>query len=80
MGDAMIFEVPRDARCSFAGCTAPATHIACGRGYGDREDRTAMYPPAPAAYCEGHARQVAGEHVARFLVDCPNCGCLFGVG
>jgi hypothetical protein len=73
----MIIEIPRDATCHFEGCARPASHIA--QGLPDWDDDPPAWP-APAAYCEPHAREVAGEGRSEYLVDCPNCGCLFGVG
>jgi len=61
-------------RCSWAGCTKPATVIARGRDYIEPGH------PKPASYCQGHSEKVVREGHAEYKVECPNCGCRFGGG
>jgi len=60
-------------QCSFEGCEAIATEVACGRHDGPRSH------PEPAIYCESHADMVAWEGSPEYTTNCPNCSCFFGV-
>ncbi len=60
---------PGDA-CSF-GCGHPATDVAKGRIPGHDK---------PAVYCVDDAISMARSHGSEYVVNCPNCGCMFGVG
>lgn len=55
--------------CAYKGCDQEATQLATG----DRKDE------APAHYCEKHANKVSDTGSPEYIVDCPNCGCRFGV-
>jgi hypothetical protein len=72
---------PPDMTCRYEGCDRPATTLACGRdGYRpDAGGPDVVGHPRPARYCEEHADRVADEHGPEFHVDCPHCGCQFGV-
>ena len=55
--------------CQYEGCEKLATAIAKGRIH-----------PIINCYCDSHAVTVAEEDDANeYQVDCPNCGCMFGV-
>jgi len=55
--------------CAFEGCENVATEVVKGRtGH-----------PDIGAYCEAHAQEVEVEENPEYVVDCPNCGCRFGV-
>ena len=60
--------------CQWKGCDRPATQLACGQ-----DDWQGGGHPTPAMYCEEHAGQVKDEGCPEYTVDCPNCGCRFGV-
>lgn len=68
----MITEIT--GKCSYERCNEQATHIACGREY---------FTDTPHhntdCYCFLHACMVAKENSPEYTVDCPNCGCAFGV-
>ena len=67
----MITEIT--GKCAYEGCNKLATHIACGRDW----DKTGH--PNVACYCSHHANIVSDERSPEYIVDCPNCGCAFGV-
>lgn len=62
-----------EGKCQYEGCSSLATHIAQGR----MRDNNGH--PKVAVYCEDHAINVADELWPEYNVDCPNCGCMFGV-
>jgi len=57
------------ATCAFGGCTAPADGLALGR----------LAHGRVASFCGAHRGTVADEGSPEYVVDCPHCGCLFGV-
>ena len=64
-------------KCAFEDCTEPATGMACGRDLSRYNEKKGH--PAPAWFCEKHARVVTNENNPEHIVDCPNCRCRFGV-
>lgn len=61
--------------CDFKGCRRVAKRWADSfEGVGDERLGEA------AAYCEQHASKIALGDNPEYIVDCPNCGCRFGVG
>lgn len=68
--------VKAEGICAFEGCEAPAKFIACGR---DSYSKEVLSHSVPACYCDAHMRQVADESNPEYSVECPNCGCCFGV-
>jgi hypothetical protein len=71
----MILEI--HGNCEYPDCHEPATHIASGA----RQAWSGAVPPRPARYCKKHACQVADSAPVGspdLIVECPNCGCLFG--
>ncbi len=67
----MIVEIT--GTCQYENCNKPATTIACGHC------RANIGHPIPACYCDDHAAKVGNEGSPEYTVDCPNCGCRFGV-
>ncbi len=61
----MIIEIT--GKCQYEGCKRNATHIAS-----DRRKIVRLY-------CETHADWVADDDIPEYVVNCPNCGCRFGV-
>jgi hypothetical protein len=61
--------------CEFDGCGEPATDLAKGR----RHFSGNPGHPRVGNYCTKHADVVADEGDPEYVVDCPNCGCQFGV-
>lgn len=72
----MITEIPKDAKCQYEDCDAPATRIACGR---ESYMAEAKRHPNPAVYCDVHASMVTDEGYPEYGHTCPNCGCESGV-
>jgi len=64
-----ISEIKKDKRCEYKGCRKLAKNIVYRRGYG------------LGVYCDKHAEILLDEEWidAEYLVNCPNCGCGFGV-
>lgn len=60
-----------EGTCQFRGCTAKATHIACGDG-----EKAKGFHPVPACYCMDHALKVVHEDGKYSTGKCPNCGCV----
>lgn len=64
-------------QCKYEGCEKEAAQLAMGR---DRftfpESRISMEIDN---YCAAHASVVASYDDPEYIVDCPNCGCKFGV-
>ncbi len=54
--------------CRFPGCKKDAIFLAAG-----------ILNNQPKFYCEEHAVAIADEGNPEYIVDCPNCGCKFGV-
>ena len=70
----MITEIK--GKCQYEECDKEATHIASGRAkYWEPSEGN----PEPGCYCSKHATDVSNEGHPEYDVDCPNCGCLFGV-
>jgi hypothetical protein len=65
-----------EGTCQFEGCSKPAEYIACGR-----ESFIEEKPghPNAACYCEEHMSLIVDERFPEYSIDCPNCGCRFGV-
>lgn len=68
-------------KCAFENCEEPAVFYAAGRRYGNPERKQGH--PGVAKYCAAHAdlvsREPGGTSEPEYIVDCPHCGCLFGV-
>lgn len=63
--------------CEYEGCERPATEIAAGRkSYSECSEKR---HGGVGVYCSVHALMVADEGRPEYTVDCPNCGCAFGV-
>lgn len=60
--------------CRFEDCNKEATTFACERNYLGK-----IGHEVAAWYCEKHAYVVTGEGHPEYVVDCPACGCQFGV-
>jgi hypothetical protein len=54
-------------KCEHTGCDEPAECLAAGR------------KGVVGVYCLNHALEVEDEDRPEYIVDCPNCGCGFGV-
>jgi hypothetical protein len=67
----MIIKI--EGNCQYEDCDKPATCIAQGRSYSWSKGHDL------GLYCEHHADIVSDENSPEYQVDCPNCGCLFGV-
>lgn len=57
--------------CKFHNCTNHATFIASGR--------TRQGDCVTGRFCSEHFPQVVAANHPEYVVDCPNCGCKFGV-
>ena len=57
-----------EGNCQYPGCNNKATCIAYGRS--EKE---------PKLYCDAHAEVVCDQQAPEYVVNCPNCGCSFGV-
>jgi len=64
-----------EGKCQYEECDKPATHIASGRKTYDHKGGHSE----PNFYCEEHAEVVTEERFPEYVVNCPNCGCMFGV-
>lgn len=66
--------IKAEGTCMYHNCELPATTLACEKinKWGDYRDEIGMF-------CEEHARKVADTRIPEYIVDCPNCGCIFGV-
>lgn len=73
----MVREVKSGEKCQFEGCEAEATQVACGRAA--NESYGPAGHPRPNVYCDAHGYQVSDERSPEYIVECPNCGCGFGV-
>lgn len=58
-----------DETCAYDECEAPATDLAAAR----ESERSAR------GYCRAHAEIVADSSSPEYVVECPHCGCAFGV-
>ena len=56
-------------KCEYEDCNEPAEFPAKGR----------TEHPNVGVYCTVHSMMVADEDWPEYMVDCPNCGCGFGV-
>ena len=65
-------ELKPGTKCQFEGCDQPATDLATGR-------EGSNYTYKLGAYCSDHAWEIAEIDSPEYNVDCPNCGCRFGV-
>lgn len=54
--------------CEYEGCTNKADHVVY-----DREEEVVK------CLCSIHEYEVADSQAPEYIVDCPNCGCKFGV-
>lgn len=55
-------------KCEYKGCDRDAEYIAYSR-----------YLRQVGVYCDWHTTRVTDEDSPEYEVDCPNCGCNFGV-
>ena len=56
-------------KCQWQDCEEDATHMARNESL-----------QKVALYCYEHAREAAGWYIAEYMVECPNCHCMLGVG
>jgi hypothetical protein len=62
-------KLKNNMKCEWEHCTEKATVIACGRTKHN----------CIGVYCDTHADLVTDEGHPEYAVECPNCGCHFGV-
>ena len=64
-------------KCEWRGCEEDAVVLACGRK--DYWDSGEYRHPKVGVYCMDHSLTVEKEGYPEYTVECPNCGCGFGV-